>query len=185
MRKISLFVLASIVALPAFAFAQPAQGGSAPLGTVVDLWVTKTEHAVVPAAEALPEGSYGFAPNSGEFTGVRTFAEQVKHLAAANYQLAALVLGGEPPAGTKNETAPASVQTKSEIMAYLRGSFTSLHLAATRIDSQNAEVRIQIPNGETENAVGLVIDAIAHSWNHYGQIVEYLRMNRIVPPASR
>jgi len=172
-------------ALPAAAFAQPPRGGPAPLGVVVDLWVTKTEQAVVPAADALPEDAYAFAPTAGEFAGVRTFGEQVKHLAAANHQLAALVLGGEPPAGTKNETAPASVQTKAEIMAYLRASFVSLHQAARRIDAQNAEDRISIPNGETENATGLLIDAIAHSWNHYGQIVEYLRMNHIVPPASR
>ena len=70
---------------------------------VVDFWVTNTEQLILPAAEAMPESKYAFAPSSGQFSGVRTFAEQVKHLAAANYQLAAATLGQEPPAGTDHE----------------------------------------------------------------------------------
>ena|SRR5437899_1346772 len=164
--------------------AQSAQDHRAAIGTVIDLWVTKTEQLVVPAADALPESSYGFRPTAGEFTGVRTFAEQVKHLAAANYQLAAIALGEDPPPGTQNETAPDSVRTKSEILCYLHGSFVSLHRAATRINRRNLEDRIVVGK-ESENAVGLVVDALAHAQNHYGQMAEYLRLNGIVPPASR
>ena len=76
---------------------------------VLDFWVTNTEQLLVPAADAMPEAKYSFAPSNGEFSGVRTFAEQVKHLAAANYQLAAATLGEEPPAGTDHETAPEPV----------------------------------------------------------------------------
>jgi len=53
---------------------------------VVDFWVTNTEQMLVPAADAMPEARFSFAPSNGEFSGVRTFAEQVKHLAAANRQ---------------------------------------------------------------------------------------------------
>jgi hypothetical protein len=88
---------------------------------VVDFWVTNTEQLVVPAADAMPEGKYSFAPSSGEFSGVRTFAEQVTHLAAANYQLAAGTLGEEPPAGTDHETAPDSVKTKAQILSISKG----------------------------------------------------------------
>src|ERR1700739_5128872 len=73
---------------------------------VVDFWVTNTEQLLVPAADAMPEAKYSLAPSNGDFSGVRTFAEQVKHLAAANYQLAAATLGEEPPAGTDHETDP-------------------------------------------------------------------------------
>jgi hypothetical protein len=76
------------------------------------------------------------------------------------------------------------VKTKPQIMDYLRGSFASLHRAAARINARNAEDPILVGK-ETQSAVGLVVDAIAHAQNHYGQMVEYLRMNRIVPPASR
>jgi hypothetical protein len=168
----------------ATAFAQSTESVRAPIGRVMDLWVTKTEQLVVPAADALPERSYAFLPTGGEFTGVRSFADQVKHLAAANYQLAARALGEEPPAGTRNETAPASVKTKAQIMEYLETSFEWLHRAAARITVQNLEDPIMVGN-ETQNGVGLVVDALAHSQNHYGQMVEYLRMNHIVPPESR
>jgi len=69
-------------------------------------------------------------------------------------------------------------------MEYLRGSFERLHRAAAGLTVENAEAPI-IVGKETQNGVGLVIDAIAHAQNHYGQMIEYLRMNRIVPPASR
>jgi hypothetical protein len=83
---------------------------------VVNFWVTSTEQLVVPAADAMPESKYSFAPSNGELSGVRTFGEQVKHLAAANYQLAAATLDEEPPAGTDHETAPDSAKTKAQIM---------------------------------------------------------------------
>jgi uncharacterized damage-inducible protein DinB len=150
---------------------------------VLDFWVTETEQLVVPAADAMPEDQYSFAPSNGEFKGVRSFAEQVKHLAAANYQLGAGALGEEPPAGTRNEAAPDSVKTKAEIMEYLKGSFALLHRAAATIDEKNMNEPIQKMKNRTR--LWLVIDAVAHSSNHYGQMVEYLRMNGIVPPASR
>ena len=150
---------------------------------VVDFWVTKTEQLLVPAAEAMPEGKHSFAPSNGEFSGVRTFGEQVKHLAAANYQLAAGTLGEDPPAGTDHETAPESVKTKAQIMDYLKGSFANLHRAAAAINENN--MNEPIPSKGNRTRLLMMIDAVVHSSNHYGQIVKYLRMNNIVPPASR
>jgi DinB superfamily len=150
---------------------------------VVDFWVTNTEQLLMPAADAMPEAKYSFAPSDGEFSGVRTFAEQVKHLAAANYQLAAATLGEEPPAGTNHETAPDSVKTKAQVIFYLKGSFTSLHRAAAALNEKNMDD--PIPSKGNRTRLLMLIDALVHSSNHYGQMVEYLRMNNIVPPASR
>ena len=149
---------------------------------VLDFWVTSTEQLIVPASDAMPEGKYSFAPSNGEFSRVRTFGEQVKHLAAANYQLAAATLGEEPPAGTDHETAPDSVKTKAQIMDYLKGSFASLHRAAAVL---NENMDDPIPSKGNRTRLLMLIDAVVHSSEHYGQIVEYLRMNNIVPPASR
>jgi hypothetical protein len=157
--------------------------GNKTVSEVIDLWIRDTERLVVPAAEAMPEADYSYAPTDGQFKGVRTFGEQVKHLAAANYQLGTAVLGEEPPAGTQNESAPASVQTKAEILAYLRGSFSVLHRAATAMNEGNMNEAIAAKGGRTR--MWLLIDAVAHSSNHYGQMVEYLRLKGIVPPASR
>lgn len=160
--------------------AKPA--GPRTVSQVVDFWVTNTEQLVVPAADAMPESKYSFAPSNGEFSGVRIFAEQVKHLAAANYQLAAATLGEEPPAGTDHETAPDTVKTKAQIMEYLKGSFASLHRAAAAISESNMNDPISSKGNRTR--LLMLIDAVAHSSNHYGQMVVYLRMNNIVPPAS-
>ena len=150
---------------------------------VVDFWVTTTEQLIVRAADAMPESKYSFAPSNGEFSGVRTFAEQVKHLAAANYQLAAATLGEEPPAGTDHETAPDTVKTKVQVAEYLAGSFASLHRAAVALNESNMDDPIPAKGNRT--CLLMLIDAVVHSSNHYGQMVEYLRMNSIVPPESR
>lgn len=125
---------------------------------VVDFWVTNTEQVLVPAADAMPESKYSFTPSSGEFSGVRTFGEQVKHLAAANYQLAAASLGEGPPAGTDHETAPDSVTTKTQIMDYLKGSFSSLHRAAAALNESNMDD--PIPSKGNRTRLLMLIDAV-------------------------
>jgi DinB superfamily len=183
-RKSGIVVVAS--AIIGFASLVSTQGRAERLtvSAIADVWVTKTEQLVVPAADALPESLYGFAPTNGAFTSVRNFGEQVKHLAAANYQLGSRVLGEDPPVGTQNETAPESVKSKAQILEYLNGSFACLHRAAARINAGNLEAPIVVGR-ETQAGLGLIIDALAHSQNHYGQMVEYLRMNRVIPPESR
>jgi len=177
-RIVSLVLLLSASSLIAQVATTPRT-----VSQVVDYWVTNTEQLIVPAADAMPEGRYSFAPSHGEFSGVRTFGEQVKHLAAANYQLAAATLGEEPPAGTDHETAPDSVKTKAQIMDYLKGSFGGLHRAAAALNESNMDD--PIPSKGNRTRLLMLIDAVVHSSEHYGQIVEYLRMNNIIPPASR
>ena len=158
---------------------------ASPMSQAVDEWVTKTQELLIPAAEAMPEEKYSFAPTDGEFRGVRTFGEQVKHLAAANYQLGAYSLGEKPPRGEHGEQAPDSLKSREEILQYLKESFAYLHRAAAAIDEKNAASPVELPGGGHSTRVGMLIDALAHSQDHYGQMVEYLRMHGIVPPASR
>jgi len=81
--------------------------------------VKNLEHDLVPAAEAMPEDKFGFAPSNGEFKGVRTFGEQIKHIAAVNYELAAAILSEKPPVDIGDESGPASVKSKADILKYL------------------------------------------------------------------
>ena len=146
------------------------------------------ESRLVGVADAMPADKYQFAPTAGEFKGVRTFGQQLKHAAATNYILAAAVLGEKPPADAGDETGPESVRTKAEIVEYLKGSFAYLHKALEAIDEKN-EVVASIPisplQAGTATRLGLTVEALIHAYDHYGQTVEYLRMNGIVPPASR
>src|SRR5437016_9529325 len=119
---------------PLFVMAQPIPVQHPGAKAILDEWVTHTEKEIVPAAEAMPEDKYPFVPANGEFTGVRSFAEQITHLAAANYQLAARILGEKPPHGEQSETAPASLRTKAEIIEYLKGSFVYLHKAVATVN---------------------------------------------------
>lgn len=144
------------------------------------------ESEMLPAADAMPEDKYGFAPTNGEFKGVRTFSQQVKHIAAVNYIFGAALLGEKPPVDTGGESGPDSLKSKADIVKYLKDSFAYLHKAAGSITAENAIAPIKSPFGDG-NTTRLAIagQAPAHIFDHYGQMAVYLRMNGIIPPASR
>jgi uncharacterized damage-inducible protein DinB len=147
-----------------------------------------TEKVIVSAADAMPADKYGFAPTDGEFKGVRTFGQTVKHLSATNYILAAAALGEQPPADAGDELGPEAVRTKDQILKYLKGSFAYLNKAIEAIGQKTAPVKSSpiSPLKRTEvTRLALVVESIVHAFDHYGQMVEYLRMNGVVPPASR
>jgi len=146
------------------------------------------ERAIESAAEAMPADKYDFAPTEGEFRGVRTFRRQVKHLAATNYILAAAALGQDPPADAGDEAGPDSVAAKEDVLRYLHGSFVALGNAVAAIGGPPAAVRsspISPLQGASATRPALVVEALIHAFDHYGQMVVYLRMNGVVPPASR
>ena len=155
------------------------------VGQALDFWVTTAEKEVASAADAMPEEKYSFAPTKGEFSGVRTFAQQIKHLAANNYRMAAYICAQTPTGEQESETGPDTVQSKAQIMDYVKGSFVALHRAMAAINEENLVEPIASPSRWQKTRLQLAEDAVAHSYDHYGQMVEYLRMNGIVPPASR
>ena len=146
------------------------------------------EKEIRPAVEAMPADKFGFAPTEGEFKGVRTFGQMVKHLSATNYILAAAALGEQPPADAGDEVGPEAVRTKAEILDYLNGSFAQLYRATEAIGqttpSVNASPISPLNRGEVTRSA-LIVESLIHAFDHYGQMVEYLRMNGVVPPASR
>ena len=154
----------------------------------LQVFLKAVETPIMSAADAMPAVKYGFAPTDGEFKGVRTFGQQVKHLAATNHILAAAALGEETPADAGDEAGPEKVRTKAEILDYLKTSFEHLGKAIEAIGDKNATVRsspISPLKAIETTRLALAVEALIHAFNHYGQMVEYLRMNGIVPPASR
>lgn len=146
------------------------------------------EKEIISTVDAMPADKFGFAPTDGEFKGVRTFGQMVKHFSATNQILAAAALGEEPPADAGDELGPESVRTKAEILAYLRGSFVHLGKAVQAIGQTNVPVNASpispLKRGEVTR-LALMTESLLHAYDHYGQMVEYLRMNGVVPPASR
>jgi uncharacterized damage-inducible protein DinB len=146
------------------------------------------EKEILSAVEAMPADKFEFAATDGEFKGVRTFGQMVKHLSATNYILAAAALGEQPPADTGDELGPETVRTKAEIRNYLNGSFTQLYRATEAIGQMtppvNASPISPLKQGEVTRST-LIVESLLHAFDHYGQMVEYHRMNGVVPPASR
>jgi uncharacterized damage-inducible protein DinB len=154
----------------------------------LQVFLKSVQTQIVSAADAMPAVKYGFAPTDGEFKGVRTFGQQVKHLAATNHILAAAALGEDTPADAGDEMGPDTVRTKAEILDYLNASFAHLGKAIDAIGEKNAIVKsspISPMKGTETTRLALTVEALIHAFNHYGQMVEYLRMNGVVPPASR
>jgi len=156
------------------------------MAQVLDGAAGNMEKEFVSAAEAMPEDKYGFAPTGGEFKGVRTFAQQVKHVAAVNYMLGAAILQEKSPADTGGESGPESITTKADIVKYLKASFAYAHKAIATINEKNCLEAVKSPFGEgTMTRLGIAGIVTWHGFDHYGQMVVYLRSNGIVPPASR
>jgi uncharacterized damage-inducible protein DinB len=153
---------------------------------VLDRSVSNMEHEFVSAADAMPEDKFGFVPTNGEFKGARTYGEQIKHVAAVNYIFGAAILSEKVPVDVGEENGPAAMKSKAEIMNYLKDSFTYVHRAIQTINEKNLVEPLKSPFGEgTVTRLGVATSVSGHGFDHYGQMVEYLRMNGIVPPASR
>ncbi len=154
----------------------------------LQIFLKSIQKQIVSAAEAMPADKYGFTPTDGEFKGVRSFGQQVKHLSATNHILAAAALGEEPPGDAGDEAGPETVRTKVEILDYLNTSFAHLGKAISAIGAENPPVKsspISPLPATVATRLALTVEALIHAFDHYGQMVVYLRMNGVVPPASR
>jgi uncharacterized damage-inducible protein DinB len=177
-------VLRMTIAVTLLSGFQAFAAGAGSISEVQDHMLTQVEHEVVSAAEAMPSDKYGFAPTQGVFDGERTFGQQVSHIAAALDQYSSRILGEKSPDPGANENGPASLLGKEAILKYLKDAFAHSHKAMQSLTAENYTTEISMPHGKATRAA-LAIQSISHSMDHYGQIAIYLRMNGIVPPASR
>jgi uncharacterized damage-inducible protein DinB len=174
-------------------FAQAGGGSAAPstpptIASVLDRSLSGIERNVMNAAEAVPENKYDFSPATANIPGdfktpnpVRTTGEQFKHIGDALESYASAILG-EKRAETSEENGPKNVKTKQDVINYLKSAFTQAHSAIKTIDQQN--VAEPVGTGKPTR-LALAVGMVGHTNNHYGQIIEYLRMNGMVPPESQ
>jgi uncharacterized damage-inducible protein DinB len=151
------------------------------------------EYQIRSAAEAMPEEKYGYRPAEGKFKNekpefgpaeVRTFAEQVKHVACANFAFAAELDGQKPPEAC-DKGGPSPAKSKKELLIYLRDSFAAIRNSLNTLGAKNMFDPIEGPYAGPNTRLGLATVIVWHAADHYGQMTLYLRMNGIVPPASR
>jgi hypothetical protein len=189
-------MLALSTVLTAGAVSAAAQMGEAPAGPpvgttvepakAIDPLIGLWEYEFVGVAKVMPAEKYDFKPASNvpagaKFDGVRSFAEQVKHVTQANYYFYGAASGLKPEVDLKSIGA---LKTKAEIVAALEASFVFVHKAAATLTTENSFKAIKAVDGMSTPFV-LMAFGPAHGYDHYGQMVEYLRMNGIVPPGSK
>lgn len=164
-----------------------AQRAQMTLASAVDRDISAVEKQIIDVAEAMPEEKFNFSPESlsipgSDYKGVRSFAVQVKHVAASNWFIWSALTGEKLPEGLNDGNGPANLKTKTEIIKFLKDSFALGHRAAATLTPENMLQTLK--NGQTTR-LSRATFGVAHAYDHYGQMVEYLRMSGIVPPASR
>ena len=197
----SLLLAAALSLASVSAYAQAAKSSAAAgastspstaptIASAIDREISLVEKEVVEAAEAMPEEKFGFSPeklniSGSDYKGVRTFAQQLKHIAASNYLIWSPITGEKPPDNVNDGKGPDNMKAKADIIKYVKDSFAFGHKSVATLNSSNLVEPITSGSGRPTTRLFLATFAAAHCFDHYGQMIEYLRMNGIVPPASR
>lgn len=179
MRKATIIALLTSAA----AFAQAPTG----LAKVFDDQVSMIEREVLGLARKMPADKYNFAPATGTppagtFDGVRTFGQQVKHIATVMYMASSAVLGEKPPVDIDgpDENGPVNLTTKDQIITYFEGAIAFSHKAMRSITAENSLQSAPSPFGQSTRAEAAAFMG-PHSYDHYGQMVVYARLNGVTP----
>jgi uncharacterized damage-inducible protein DinB len=197
MKQPRIFLLFVALSFAAAAVGQSANGTAAAsatqtqpppaLASALDREISAVEKQILDVAEAMPEDKFNFSPESlhipgADYKGVRTFAVQLRHVGASNYFIWSPLTGDRLPEGLKDGEGPENLKSKAEIVRFLKESFALGHRAAATLTMENM---LQNPERSKSTRLRLITFGVAHAFDHYGQMVEYLRMNGIVPPATR
>jgi uncharacterized damage-inducible protein DinB len=142
------------------------------------------EGSLLGLAEAMPEDKYSFIPASGNFEGARSFEEQIKHVACAQIAFFNEFEGKKPPEDCEKGGHNAA-KTKSELIQYLKKSFDYGNRVLATLTPNNALDRVEGRYAGPNTKLGISVVAVWHITDHYGQLVEYLRINGIVPPQTQ
>jgi uncharacterized damage-inducible protein DinB len=158
--------------------------GAMTLGEALDRPYARLERQLLEVAEAMPEERYSYRPTPE----VRTFGEQLRHVAAVQWFVAANLLKEPPPVDVGDgDSGPPSLASKPDLLKYTKDSFAYIRRAVSSLHDDGALEMIPHPyDGETRiPKLSLITGYASHRWEHYGQMVVYQRLSGIVPPCSR
>jgi len=141
-----------------------------PLTTTISIFRSNMQDKIMKSADAMPESKYSYRPTKD----VRSFAEILNHVADISYILCSTVKGESNPdtASTKG--------SKTEIMAYLKGSFDY----CDGVYSGFTDAHLNAPAnfwGAKTNKMFILTQVANHDALHYGNLVTYMRLNGLVP----
>jgi hypothetical protein len=155
-------------------FGQAKPTANAPIQSSHSLF-TYMSQFVMRSAEKIPENLYSYKPTPE----VRTFGQLFGHIADASNHICAAAIGGKPAAGSVEKTA----KTKAELIAALKREFAGCEANYSKLTPASAMETIEF-EGMTLTRVGAMDYEAVHTAEHYGNLVTYMRMNKIVPPSS-
>lgn len=183
---LSCLALASLPASVAEAAKPPAMAAPKTDGEVFDRQLSIIEGQLVALVEAMPADKFDFVPAGDGFKDSRTFKQQVGHLGAALQMVSSLITGEKPALAMADmASGPATLKGKDETVAFLKESFAKAHAAARSVQGKQRLQEIETPMGFKATRVALASMLTWHSFDHYGQLVVYARLNGVVPPASQ
>jgi DinB superfamily len=153
---------------------------------IFDKQLDASEHEVMAVVESMPATKFGFVPREGAFASVRPFGVQARHIAFCLNEVATALLG-EPMIPHTDQEGPRNLTSKEDIVRYLKDAFAHAHRAIGTLTNENLLEQIRDPYVEKLRTTRLDAATIflSHTWDHYGQIVEYLRMNNLAPPGHQ
>jgi uncharacterized damage-inducible protein DinB len=186
---LSVSTLAAVAQMSSSSTSAPAIGTIATPSAAFDSQLSLIEDQMMGAVKAMPADKFGFAPSSAlfvpsqktDFDKVRTFAQQATHVAEANYFFYNIVSGLKPDVDVKGIE---KLTSKDDVVTALAGSFAFAHKAIATMTPTNSFEVIKSPEPGFQTRATLAAFGIAHAFDHYGQMVVYLRMNGLIPPAS-
>jgi uncharacterized damage-inducible protein DinB len=199
MKKLSFLLATAMSLATASVYAQTTKSSPAAeaspstpptIASSIDREISLVEKEVLEVAEAMPEDKFDFSPEKlsipgSDYKGVRTFGQQLKHIAASNYLIWSPITGEKPPDNVNEGKGPDNMKAKADIIQYVKDSFAFGHKTVATLNESNLVQPIVRANRPPTTRLFLATFAPAHCFDHYGQMIEYLRMNGIVPPASR
>ncbi len=167
-------VLVTALALAGTATARGQQPN--PLSADIRSDYTTVRDYFVRAAEEMPDTDYAFRPSPA----VRTFAQQVAHVADDQYNLCAPAKGESRQAAYR--AIETSLSTKAQLVPALRAAFAYCDAAYDSLTDAGGTA--QAMGNQRRTRFGMLNWNLWHTWEHYGNVVVYLRMNGLVPPSS-
>jgi len=131
---------------------------------------------IVAAADQMPEDKYAFQATKE----VRTFGQLVGHITDAQNFFCAQIAG----APKQYAVVAEKLATKAELVGALKASFTACDAVIARVTDADLVKPLTI-FGNATNVAGAMTFLTSHNWEHYGNIVTYMRLNSMVPPSSQ
>jgi uncharacterized damage-inducible protein DinB len=161
---------------PSVALAQnPSTAPASPVANVRMLWAQVRDY-ITASAEDMSEAQYAYRPTPD----VRTFGELIGHLAGSQNMFCATALGEKPPAEDAVEKA---AKTKAALQQAWKESNAYCTKAYALADA-GLSGKVDL-FGEQRTKLFVLMENMVHDNEHYGNIVTYMRMNKLIPPSSR